>query len=316
MGAVRPPGGGGIEIHSGGNMRRTLIVIAGAVLALALGCGGAGTPERPGTEAEMASAPAGPRAGEAASADGIRIQYTVTGTGVPAIVLIHGWSCDQTFWKDQVAEFSKDHQVVTIDLPGHGESGSGRRQWTLAAFGDDVKRVVEHLGLDHVVLVGHSMGGPIALEAAAGMPERVMMVVGVDTLHDVEEKQDPKEWKALLDKLEADFAGTCREFVGSMFPRDAAPGIVKGVQDSACDGSPEVGKAVMAGFESYDSAAAMARVSAPVRCIQGSMFATNIAGNRKHAHDFDAVVVPGTGHFPQLEKPAEFNRLLRQVLGS
>jgi len=297
-------------------MRRTLTVVFGAVLALALGCGGSGTPERPRTEAEMASVPAGPHAGATTSADGIRIAYTTTGTGAPAIVFIHCWCGDQTFWKEQVPEFSRDHQVVTIDLPGHGESGSGRKQWTLAAFGEDVKRVVEQLGLDQVVLVGHSMGGPIALEAAAAMPERVVKVVGVDTLHDVEEKPDPKEWKTLLDKLEADFAGTCREFVGSMFPRDAAPGLVTGVQDSVCDENPEVGRAVMAGFASFDAAAALARVSAPVRCIQGSMFPTNIEGNRRHAHDFDAVVVPGTGHFPHMEKPAEFNRLLRQVLGS
>jgi pimeloyl-ACP methyl ester carboxylesterase len=54
------------------------------------------------------------------SSDGVEISYSVYGEGSPALVFVHGWSCDQTYWKHQVPEFSKRYTVVTIDYAGHG----------------------------------------------------------------------------------------------------------------------------------------------------------------------------------------------------
>src|SRR5215210_55767 len=117
-----------------------------------------------------------------AAADGVPLHYAVQGKGEPALVFIHCCSCDRQLWDSQVAEFAKTNRVVTIDLPGHGESGLARKNWSIESFGDDVKTVVTKLNLKRVVLVGSSMGGPIALEAARRMPERVVAMVPVDTL--------------------------------------------------------------------------------------------------------------------------------------
>src|SRR6266567_6860967 len=88
------------------------------------------------------------------AADGVAIHYSVQGKGDPALVFIHCWSCDRHLWDNQVAVFASDHRVVAIDLPGSGESGKGRKEWSMSAFGDDVKRVVVKLGLKRVVLIG------------------------------------------------------------------------------------------------------------------------------------------------------------------
>ncbi len=95
----------------------------------------------------------------AASADGIPLAYEVHGTGRPALVFVHGWSCDRRYWSKQIDYFAQRYQVVVLDLAGHGESGLGRRAWTIPAFGQDVVAVVEKLGLKEAVLIGHSMGG-------------------------------------------------------------------------------------------------------------------------------------------------------------
>ena len=116
------------------------------------------------------------------------ITYDVRGTGDTALVFVHCWSCDRTFWKYQLAAFADDYRVAAIDLPGHGESGADRDEWTIAGLGDDVARVVEQLGLRRVILVGHSMGGPVSLEAARRLPGRVLGVIAVDTLHNAEFK--------------------------------------------------------------------------------------------------------------------------------
>src|SRR6185503_13628491 len=144
------------------------------------------------------------------SSDGVPIHYSVAGKGDPALVFIHCWTCNRTFWENQVAEFSKTNRVVTIDLPGHGESGKGRKTWSVESFGDDVKTVVTKLGLKRVVLVGSSMGGPIALEAARRMPDRVVAIVPVDTLQNVEAKVPPDQLDAVFKQMEADYKNATR----------------------------------------------------------------------------------------------------------
>jgi hypothetical protein len=80
----------------------------------------------------------------ALSPDGIPIAYSVSGDGAPALVFVHGWLCDRTYWRGQLEPFSKDHKVVAIDLAGHGESGRGTRSaFTMQSFGGDVAAVVE-----------------------------------------------------------------------------------------------------------------------------------------------------------------------------
>ena len=157
------------------------------VFAFALACGG--SPQEAPSPAVPAGQAAGP--GVATAPDGVSIAYTVSGEGSPALVFVHGWMCDQTYWTAQAASFSTTHTVVTIDLAGHGESGMEREGWPLIAFGADVEAVVEGLDLDRVILIGHSMGGPVVLEAARLMLERVIGVVGVDTLQDADFKYDP-----------------------------------------------------------------------------------------------------------------------------
>src|SRR5437660_7618817 len=100
------------------------------------------------------------------AADGLNIVCEIRGKAEPALVFLHGWCGDREYWKNQADVFAADYQVVTLDLPGHGESGKARETWTVNALGQDVESVVKALGLKRVILVGHSMGGPIALAAA------------------------------------------------------------------------------------------------------------------------------------------------------
>src|SRR6267143_1352983 len=120
----------------------------------------------------------------------------------PALVLVHCWTCDSSFWQDQVARLAKSRQVVTLDLAGHGRSGRTRKDYTMEAFGQDVKAVADKLKLDRMVLVGHSMGGAVILEAAKRLGSRVVGLVPIDTLLDVEQSSDPKETDAVMAKMQ------------------------------------------------------------------------------------------------------------------
>jgi pimeloyl-ACP methyl ester carboxylesterase len=127
------------------------------------------------------------RAGESAiveSVDGVPISYQTGGDGAATVVFVHGWSCDRGYWREQFDRFAEYYRVVAIDLAGHGDSGPGRTDWTIENFGRDVVAVMDALDLQDVVLVGHSMGGPVVLEAALMAPDRVVRVIGIDTLQD------------------------------------------------------------------------------------------------------------------------------------
>ena len=116
----------------------------------------------------------------AVSPDGIPVTFETHGTGEPALVFVHGWSCDRSYRRGQVGDFARRHRVVTVDLAGHGESGTGRKRWTVPAFGADVAAVIEKLRVEDVILIGHSLGGDVIVETALLLPKQVAGVVWVD----------------------------------------------------------------------------------------------------------------------------------------
>jgi sigma-B regulation protein RsbQ len=252
--------------------------------------------------------------GSVSSFDDVLVSYAVEGEGSPALVLIHCWACDRGYWSGQVPELAGYYQVVTLDLPGHGEAGGNRSDWSVQTYGEDVRAVVEALELDEVILVGHSMGGPVALEAARLLPERTLGIVAVETLQDASTRPDPERWQGWIASYEEDFVGTCTGFVKTLFPEGTAPGLVAETTDDMCAAPPEIATALLRGFGSYGTAAAMEAVEAPIRAINGSLFPTNVEGNRALAADYDAVIMEGVGHFPMLEQPQEFNRLLGEAV--
>ena len=288
----------------------TRSAIFGLVL-ISIACGGVQGPEAP---APGEPAPTVTGGGSVAASDGTSIAYTVFGTGAPALVFIHGWMCNQTFWDAQVSPMSESHTVVTIDLAGHGLSEMNRDAWTMTSFGADVQTVVEHLGLEEVILVGHSMGAPVALEAARLMPDRVIGVIAVDALQNADFQVDPTRAAELLALWEEDFAGSCTSFVTSMFPESADPWLVDRVETSMCAATPESSIAQLRAFFRYDLKTALEAIHVPVRCINSANWPTNVEGNRAYHEDFDAIIIDGPGHFLMMEEPDEFNKLLAPTI--
>ena len=119
------------------------------------------------------------------SDDGVMINYYIKGSKKNALVFVHGYSCSSEYWWPQLEYFSKKYTTIAVDLAGHGKSGLNRKEYSMDAFGDDVKSVIEHLDLDQVVLIGHSMGGPVIVKAAGSLGAKSRLIIGVDTFHDL-----------------------------------------------------------------------------------------------------------------------------------
>lgn len=253
-------------------------------------------------------------ASRAISTDGAQIAYTTRGSGRPALVLIHGGLANRTFWREQLDGLSPRHQVVAMDLAGHGASERRRADWTIPMFAEDVRAVVDHLGLARVVLIGNSLGGPVALEAAALLPDRAIGVVGVDTFHDATVRQSPEEVRARAAAFARDPAGSCRAMVGQLFHPNAYSSLRVWAETEMCTVPPDVVVPMLEGFAGYDLAAAFRRAGVPIRAINGDLWPTLTDRNRTVVADFDAVVIPHAGHYPMLEQPEVFNRLLERMV--
>ena len=257
---------------------------------------------------------AAPFAGTASAADGTPIRYTVRGRGEPALVLVHGWAMDETLWDGQLSTLAA-HRVVTLDLAGHGRSGKGRKTWTMASLGDDVKAVVYALDVRPLILVAHSMGGMVALEAARRLHERVKGIVLVDTLLDVEQRTSPDEIEAFAGKLQADYQGATTFMCNQYLFSAATPAAVRArVLAAGTSMDPATSIALLRSAWSYDPLPALREIKAPVRAINADTFPTNLEVNRRHMPGYEAEIIAGSGHYPMLEAPEWFNAALDQVL--
>lgn len=254
----------------------------------------------------------------ALSWDSLPIAYDVRGAGEPTLVFVHCWACDRTFWRGQLDTLAATHRVVALDLAGHGASGKARASWTLAGLAADVQVVADQLGLDRIVLVGHSLGAPVSVLAAARMPGRVEGVVCVDALHNADFEFPREMSEQMMAAFHADFGGMMAQMVSAMFPPGADTALVRWVTEKGSAADTGAVLAIIADYPSFDQKTAMAAGGAPIRCINAApstpmSMTTDVAANRKYA-DFDAVLMEGVGHYLHLERPAEFNALLRQTL--
>ena len=256
--------------------------------------------------------------GTAISADGVPIKYEVRGKGEPALVFVHGWCCDRSYWNAQLQCFARNYQVVAIDLAGHGESGLDRKEWTMGAFGEDIVAVIKKLNLDKIVLIGHSMGGPAVLEAARRLPASVIGLVVADFLHNFESKYSQQFIDEWIDNLRPDFAGAVKKFVvEGLFIKNSDPALGEKIAVDMSSAPPAVGiGAIKAEFDflNNDLIRVVQEVKAPITCINSDLNPTTVEINRRYAPAFKAKIMSGVGHFNMIEAPDIFNNLLGETV--
>ena len=295
-------------------MRLSVCCVLG-LLALATSCD-SGTPP---DEAPLPSPMVGLNAGlhDWSAPDGSRIPYEVAGNpdADVTVVFVHCWMCDRSFWDRQLPALADRYRTVTLDLPGHGEAPAERDIWTVAAYGEDVAGLIGELGLTDVVLIGHSMGGPVCLRTAALVPDKVLGIVAVDTLHDAEFEFDSEQVQGFIQAFESDFVATCEQFVRGMITEDEVEEILAHVQAAGCDTSrSEVGIALMRDYSSIEWPSWFSDAGVPIRAINATEpNQTRVDVNQKYA-DFDAELIDGVGHYLHMTRPERFNELMLDAI--
>ncbi len=252
------------------------------------------------------------------TADGLRIVYEVCGDGDPTVILVHCWSCNRDFWESTIDRFCSEYQVAAVDLAGHGSSGDERDSWTISDYAGDVLAVIEKLGASDVILVGHSMGAPVVLEAATMLEDQNLVgLVFIDMMTDFEMVPDRAQTAAFMTALKEDFMGTAEKFGEMMFAEGADTLVKNQVMGSWAKTQPDIAIASMENiyvyFEQGKHFEALKQIDAPIRAINATFYPTETETNQKYA-DYDAIIMDRVGHFMMLDQPEAFNDNLAEIL--
>lgn len=294
-------------------MRLLICAAAAALLITLTACGRKEPPPPAPAAADVNAEPPEGAPRIAISPDGIHVQYHVYGSGEPALVFIHGWSCDSNYWRAQVPAFKEKYTVLTVDLAGHGGTDANRSDWGMEKFGQDVATAVATIPNQQIVLVGHSMGGPVAIEAARLIGKRVVGIVGVDTFKTIGAPLPSQaQLDAVLKPFEANFIGHTREMVAAhFFAPGADPQLAQKIAYDMSLSPPQVAIPAMRAVLGYDYAGPLKQIDVPIVAINSDLGEpVNELRIRKVLPKFRAVVISGDGHFLMMEDPARFNPAL------
>ncbi len=241
----------------------------------------------------------------------MKLVYEVVGSGEPAMVFVHGWTCDRSHFAPQVAHYAGSHRCVSVDLRGHGESDAPEQEYTVEGFADDVAAVCEQLGVTDAVLVGHSMGGAIVLALAARRPELARAVALLDPAI-----LFPAEVLARGGQLATAFAGpdgmkAARDFEADQFFLSTSDAALKErTLDAAMTTPQHVVASAIKNIANFDSESALRAVKMPLLYVGAEPAITDTAKLRELAPQVVVGKTVGSGHFHQLEVPEQINAML------
>ena len=196
--------------------------------------------------------------------DGIKLVYDERGSGTPAFVFVHGWTCNRSFFHAQAEHFGRRHRVVSLDLRGHGESDRPPGPYPIAAYADDVARLIDTLGLGRVVAVGHSMGGSVVLQLGADHPDMVAGIVMVDPAPFAVPSELRSGVEGMLRAMEAGDQEPRRQFISShLFLPTSDRKLVDDVLNVMMATPTHVAAAAMKGVLAFEAPAVAARCRVP-----------------------------------------------------
>ncbi|MBA3355783.1 MAG: alpha/beta hydrolase [Pyrinomonadaceae bacterium] len=247
--------------------------------------------------------------------DGARIHYVNYGKGSEALVLIHGWTVNLDNWRDQAPDFAKRNRVIAIDLPGHGQSDKPQIKYSMDLFARAVDAVLRAAKVKRAVLVGHSMGTPIARQFYRKYPEKTLAIIVVDGA------LRPFGDQAMMDRMVAGIRGpNYKEVLRQMFAAMTGPNLSSEAQErikaSSLNTPQHVLVSAMEGMAD-SSIWGADKIKVPVLAIMAKnpFYPPNIeASYRDVAPKMDFQMWEGVGHFIMMEKPKQFNEAVLAFL--
>ena len=247
--------------------------------------------------------------------NGITLAYQDRGTAACAIVFIHGLGFDHSTFAPQIGFFSRTHRVVAVDLRGHGESDTASQGYSMPLFAEDIAWLCAQLNLVRPVVVGHSMGGNIALTLAALYPDVPASILLIDSL-----LFPPPELAAALGEVGEALKGPnfeeARSQIEALLFLPTDDDAVRHEMTAVFVKTPQ--QVLQAGFvqhtSEYDAASFAARCKVPVAYIGSTHPLADVAALRAAIPEIIVAQTLGSGHFSPVMVPNQINAMIDRFL--
>ena len=255
-----------------------------------------------------------------ATLDGMRVHYTSFGSGKEAVVFIHGWACDLTFWRLQAPVYQKQRALL-LDLPGHGQSDKPDIPYTQELFACAVEAVMRDAGVEKAVLVGHSMGTPVALTFLSRFPEKAKALVIVDGYmpmppgsKEEEKRREAEAAEEIKSYRSPDYRATVGSDIDYMFTPRTAQALRDEIRSKMLSTPQHVLASALEGMRAL--APLKAKVEKPTLAIMAQQDVS--PAYEKYIWEFfpnlEIQKWDDVGHFLMMEQPERFNRVLLDFL--
>lgn len=259
---------------------------------------------------------------QAVTSQGVVVDLLRCGEADTTLLFIHGWNINKEYWQAQIDHFCPRYQVVAIDLPGFGKSGRNRSNWAIEVYGRDILQIIRTLELKNVVLIGHSMSGDVMLEAARQDPSAMIGLIGVDNFKEVGKAYSQEELLTVdtfFQILPNDYSNLVTDFTERyLFHENTPPQIRQRVLDNYQNADPRVAIPIFRSVFDYGvkETTMIGGLKHKLLLINSDYTPTDTAGLQQYCpQGYELFTISGVGHFPMVEKPDEFNRLMEKALG-
>lgn len=246
--------------------------------------------------------------------DGVALAYDDVGAGEPPLVFVHGVACHRGFWTSQVRRLAGKHRVLVVDLRGHGDSDAPEQRYTMPGFADDVLWMCSRLEIVRPVVVGHSLGGLVALELAA-CPQHLRAAVLIDSVLLPGDSRAAAVSQLIGGLRGGEAEKTLREYFATFFGPHDNPRRVAWILDQAVRTQPHVTSSVWEeSLQSWNDAEALQRSAVPLLYLDAG---TVNADLERAVELCPALLIGrtiGSGHFSPLEVPDQINAMLERFL--
>lgn len=247
------------------------------------------------------------------------ISYLDCGQGEMTLLFVHGWNLNKSYWTAQIENFSGNNRIIAIDLPGFGDSSFSNESYSIDAYAAALRSMIDQLDLKNVVLIGHSMGGRVVLEAAQ-QNDRVIALVGVDNFKDsgqvlTEELQ--AEVDGWLDWLRQDFSTNSPFYASQNLLHEETDSLVRNriISDYASANADQSISSLQA-YLSYPYAESerLSNLNIPLYLLSSDSSPVDTLSLDQTGLEYKVFEIGKTGHFPMVERPEVFNQHFDEIL--